>query len=122
MLRIPDAGSARAPRTAAPVFSALGNRTRLGLIGSLCRGGALSITELSLGSRMTRQAVTKHLRVLERASLVHGVRRGRRRLFRLSPKPIGGAREYLDFVSRQWEGALARLKDLIESPAPGGTS
>jgi DNA-binding transcriptional ArsR family regulator len=122
MSRSPDAGASRASRTAAPVFSALGDRTRLELIGRLGRGGALSITELTLGSRMTRQAVSKHLRVLERASLVHGERRGRRRLFRLSPKPIGGAREYLDIVSRQWEGALARLKDLVESPAQGGTS
>jgi DNA-binding transcriptional ArsR family regulator len=104
-------------RSHASVFAALGDRTRLVLVGKLCRGESLSISELSQGSRLTRQAVTKHLRVLEDASLVHSARQGRRMLFRFSPERVRDASEYLDAVSGQWDQALSRLKSLVESSA-----
>ena len=64
--------------------------------------------------RLTRQAITKHLRVLERARLVHGVRVGRENLFVLDPRPIVEMKDYLALVSREWEEALARLKVFVK--------
>ncbi len=66
------------------------------------------------GPRLTRQAITKHLRVLERARIVHGVRAGRERMFELDPKPIDELKEYLERVSEQWDQALGRLKAFVE--------
>ena len=109
----PRRGDARPGR--ASVFAALGDETRLRLVGRLCRGEPLSISELSTGSRLTRQAITKHLRVLEDANLVRGAHRGRETLFELTPGPIGDAMDYLSLVSGQWERTLARLKSLVEA-------
>jgi DNA-binding transcriptional ArsR family regulator len=113
----PRRGDARPGR--ASVFAALGDETRLRLVGRLCHGEPLSISDLSRGSRLTRQAVTKHLRVLEKARLVRGARRGRKRLFRFTPRPIEDAMGYLEHVSRQWDRTLARLKAFVESAEPG---
>ena len=101
------------------VFAALGDETRLALIAQLSNGRPASISELtdaqsSGGSKLTRQAITKHLRVLERARIVHGVRAGRESLFELDPKPMEELREYLDVVSKQWDQALGRLKSFVE--------
>ncbi len=98
----------------APVFAALGDDTRLGLVAKLCRGRRHSISQLTAGSRLTRQAITKHLRVLERAGIVRGVRAGRESLFELDPRPIHDVRDYLEQVSAQWDEALARLKAFVE--------
>ncbi len=98
----------------APVFAALGDRTRLALVAKLCRGQPCSISQLTKGSRLSRQAITKHLRVLERAGIVHSVRAGRESRFEFDPAPITDAKEYLDLVSEQWDQALARLKAFVE--------
>lgn len=98
----------------AAIFAALGDKTRLGLIGKLNGGEARSISRLAEGSRLTRQAITKHLRVLEGAGIVRSVRAGRETLFALDREAIVGAREYLDFVSKQWDQALERLKAFVE--------
>jgi DNA-binding transcriptional ArsR family regulator len=98
----------------APVFAALGDRTRLSLVVKLCDGKPHSISHLTEGSRLTRQAITKHLRVLEDAGIVHGIRDGRESLFELDPEPLEEIRRHLDTVSRQWDQALARLKSLVE--------
>ena len=98
----------------AQVFAALGDPTRLALIGKLSNGQRRSIAELSSGSRLTRQAITKHLRVLEHARIVRGTRTGRESLFVFNPDPIEQARSYLDLISEQWDQALARLKSLVE--------
>ncbi len=66
------------------------------------------------GSKLTRQAITKHLRVLEGAGIVHGVRAGREKLFEFDPEPVEEIRKYLDLVSERWDQALARLKSLVE--------
>src|SRR6266853_1920193 len=91
----------------AAVFAALGDETRLALVARLSDGRPASISQLTEaqatgGSKLTRQAITKHLRVLERARIVHGVRAGRESLFELDPRPINQLREYLDLVSEQW--------------------
>lgn len=107
-------GAAAALRTSAPVFAALGDETRLTLLGKLSDGSARSISELTEGSDVTRQAITKHLRVLEGAGLVRGVRRGRESLFALEPKPLDEARQALERLSLEWDEALARLKAFVE--------
>jgi DNA-binding transcriptional ArsR family regulator len=96
------------------VFAALGDETRLLVLGRLARGEPQSIARLTDGTRLTRQAVTKHLRVLEGAGVVRSVRVGRESRFTLEPRPIEEARHYLDLVSRQWDDALARLKAFVE--------
>lgn len=98
----------------APVFAALGDKTRLSLVAKLCRGRPYSISQLTEGSKLTRQAITKHLRVLESAGIVHSVRTGRESLFKFDPEPMEEIREYLDLVSEQWDQALSRLKAFVE--------
>lgn len=108
--------TARKLRAFAPVFAALGDETRLQLVSKLSDGTALSIARLAQDAPVSRQAITKHLRVLEGAGLVHGVRRGRENLFQLAPKPLDEAREALETISRQWDVALGRLKAFVEEP------
>jgi len=96
------------------LFAALGDTTRLALVEQLGGGGPASIADLTKGSRLTRQAITKHLGVLERAGIVHGMRAGRERLFSLDPRPMHKMQDYLDRVSRRWDEALARLKAFVE--------
>jgi DNA-binding transcriptional ArsR family regulator len=98
----------------APLFAALGDATRLSLLAKLSEGRSQSIAKLSADSALTRQAVTKHLRVLENAGLVKRRRAGRESLFAFRPEPIGEIRAYLDDVARQWDDALARLRDFVE--------
>ncbi|MDB5293417.1 MAG: Transcriptional regulator, ArsR family [Phycisphaerales bacterium] len=97
------------------VFAALGDQTRLALLAKLSGGPRFSIARLTKGSALTRQAITKHLRVLQDAGLVRGVRRGRENLFELEPRRLDEARRALDRISRQWDQALARLKSFVEA-------
>jgi len=101
-------------RAHAPVFAALGDETRLALVAKLSGGQPSAISQLTKGSKLTRQAITKHLRVLESAGIVHSAHAGRESLFEFDPTPIVEIREYLDFVSEQWDHAVARLKSFIE--------
>jgi DNA-binding transcriptional ArsR family regulator len=110
MSRRHDPGAARAP-----LFAALGDSTRLELIGRLSLGQPRSISGLTEGSKLTRQAITKHLRILEEVGLVRGERRGREIRFHFVPRQIDVARSFLDQVSRQWDGALGRLKAFVEA-------
>jgi len=96
------------------LFAALGDKTRLALVTRLCTGRPASIAQLTTGSRLTRQAITKHLRVLQRAGIVHSTRAGRESLFELDPQPMQQMQDYLNLVSRQWDQALARLKSFVE--------
>jgi DNA-binding transcriptional ArsR family regulator len=104
----------------APLFAALGDSTRLELIGRLSLGRPRSISGLTEGSRLTRQAITKHLRILEDVGLVRGERRGREFRFHFVPQPIDEARRFLDHVSRRWDAALGRLKAFVESDPSTG--
>ena len=96
------------------MFAALGDATRLELVTKLCGGEARSISQLTEGTRLTRQAITKHLRVLEQAEIVHCVREGRQSLFEFDPGPIEEMKRYLEGVSEQWDEALGRLKAFVE--------
>ncbi len=102
------------PKARARVFAALGDKTRLALVAKLCGGEPCSITQLSEESKLTRQAVTKHLGVLERAGIVRSSHTGRERLFEFDPEPLEEIRVYLDSVSKQWDRTLARLKSFLE--------
>jgi DNA-binding transcriptional ArsR family regulator len=102
-------------RQHAVVFAALSDETRLSLVTALAGGRPRSITQLTDGSRLTRQAITKHLHVLEGAGLVRSTRRGRESRFELAPQPLQELRAYLERVSEQWDQALARLKVFVES-------
>jgi DNA-binding transcriptional ArsR family regulator len=99
---------------AAPLFAALGDATRLRLVDRLCVEGPLSISRLSEGAGVTRQAVTKHLQALGEAGLVRDNRFGRERIWELEPKRLERARTYLDQISAQWDEAIDRLKALVE--------
>lgn len=105
------------PRANAAVFAALGDETRLFLLTRLSSGQRYSIAELTEGTKLTRQAVTKHLRVLEQVRMVHKAREGRESLFSFDPQPLIEMKEYLELVSRHWDAALERLKTIIgENP------
>ena len=110
---------ARAPkasplRNSASVFAALGDETRLRLVAILCAGGALSIAQLTSGTDITRQAITKHLLVLADAGLVRDIKVGRERLWEFESTRLEEARRSLDLIARQWDQALARLKLAVE--------
>ncbi|MGA2353334.1 MAG: metalloregulator ArsR/SmtB family transcription factor [Terriglobales bacterium] len=118
MSRSRRAGAARRlaarAKNSALVFAALGDETRLSLVAKLCGRQPYSISQLTRGSKLTRQAITKHLRVLESAGIVHSVRSGRESRFEFDPQPMEGVKRYLDFVSEQWDEALSRLKAFVE--------
>jgi DNA-binding transcriptional ArsR family regulator len=99
---------------AAPIFAALGDETRAGLVARLCVDGPLSITRLSKGSGVTRQAVTKQLRTLGKAGLVKETRRGRETIWELEPKRLEKAKRCLDQISDDWDAAIGRLKAFVE--------
>jgi DNA-binding transcriptional ArsR family regulator len=98
----------------APVFAALGDPTRLALLARLSGGEPCSITRLTGTTKLTRQAVTKHLKVLLDARLVRITRAGRESRFALNPEPIDDAKRYLDLVSKRWDDALGRLRSFVE--------
>ncbi|HEX6840800.1 MAG TPA: metalloregulator ArsR/SmtB family transcription factor [Stellaceae bacterium] len=98
----------------ASLFAALGDETRLAVLARLSQGEPQSIARLTRGTTLSRQAVTKHLRVLEGVGVVRSTRLGRESLYALEPEPLTDARDYLDRVSQQWDDALARLKSFVE--------
>lgn len=105
-------------RAVADVFFALGDGTRLSVVRKLGTGGALSATALSEGAQVTRQAIVKHLQVLEGARLVTHQKRGREVLYALEPVRLGDARAYLDTISESWDRAIERLRRMVEGAVP----
>ena len=113
MVRSPLAATAKLTK-AAPLFAALGDETRLGLVARLCNDGPQSIVRLTDGTSVSRQAVTKHLKALAAAGLVRSTREGRERIWQIQTKRLGEVRRYLDQISRQWDDALERLRFAVE--------
>lgn len=103
---------------AAPVFAALGDPTRIGIVAKLCSDGPSSTTHLSKGAGVTRQAVTKHLNALSEAGLVKDGWQGRERIWELEPRRLEKARRVLDQVSHEWDAAIDRLRAFVEEPEP----
>lgn len=106
--------TAEKPRELAPIFAALGDETRLLLISRLCHDGPMSITRLTDGTNVTRQAITKHLEVMRKAGLVRNTRRGRERIWQLEQRRLNQARHCLELISKQWDEGLGRLKKFVE--------
>ena len=102
-------------KRSAPLFAALGDETRLHVVSRLSAEGPLSITALTEGTEVTRQAVTKHLNVLAGAGVVRDFKQGRERVWELRTQQLEEARQALDQISRQWDEALERLRALVES-------
>jgi DNA-binding transcriptional ArsR family regulator len=102
-------------KRSAPIFAALGDELRLTLVARLGAEGPLSITSLTEGTRVTRQAVTKHLHVLQGAGLVRSARQGREQQWEVRPAPLTEAKRCLEVIARQWDDALARLKQAVET-------
>jgi len=102
------------PQVAAPLFAALGDSTRLDLLLRLSQQGPGSIAQLAAESAVSRQAITKHLKVLADAGYVRGARHGREHVWRLQPQRFEEAKACLDRLSREWDVALARLKRFVE--------
>lgn len=102
----------------AEVFFALGDRTRLSVVQKLGTGGARSATALSEGAEVSRQAIVKHLQVLEGAGLVTHEKQGREVLYALRPRRLQEASAFLDGVSSRWDRAIERLRKLVEEPVP----
>jgi DNA-binding transcriptional ArsR family regulator len=98
----------------APLFAALGDETRLRLVFRLCDDGPMSIARLTAGSKVTRQAITKHLRVMQKVGLVRNARHGRESVWQLDQRRLKDARHYLDLISKQWDDALGRLRKFVE--------
>ena len=88
--------------------------TRLRVVGRLCDEGPLSIARLTEGASVSRQAITKHLRVLEDAGLARSSRAGRETMWTLEPRRLDEAQRFLETVSARWDDALARLAAYVE--------
>lgn len=99
---------------AASIFAALGDQTRLHLVARLSDNGPMSILRLTAGANITRQAITKHLRVMETAGLVRSRRQGRESVWQLEYARLAEARHFLDLISKQWDDALERLRAAVE--------
>ena len=109
-----DSALPQGPFLQAQTFAALGDETRLSLLARLSRVSRLSLSQLAAGTALTRQAVTKHLRILERAGLVRSARKGRETLFEFDSTQIETMTQYLDLVSGQWEKKLSDLKAFLD--------
>lgn len=105
---------------AAPVFTALGDETRLRIVGRLAREGPLSVARLTDGTQLSRQAISKHLRVLSDAGLAHGRRNGREQIWQIESGRLSDARRCLGEISAQWDEAIVRLRKLVEQVPPEG--
>lgn len=101
-------------RDLARVFAALGDPTRVGLLMKILAAGALSATALAEGASVTRQAVVKHLQVLEAADIVTHKRRGREVIYEIHAANLTDARKFIDRLSDEWDFALERLKTIVE--------
>ena len=98
----------------APLFAALGDPTRLKLVTRLCDGGPQSIARLTDGLNLTRQGITKHLRVLGAAGLVRSSRSGRESRWQVEPHRLEIARRYLDLIAERWDARLKALERYVE--------
>jgi DNA-binding transcriptional ArsR family regulator len=108
--------SPRAAKSAgsAALFAALGDKTRLRLVSRLCENGPASIVKLTRGTALTRQAITKHLHVMQHAGLVRSTRQGRESCWELDRRRLEEARRNLALIAEQWDAALGRLRRFVE--------
>jgi len=98
----------------APVFAALGDETRLRIVHRLATEGPQSIVRLTEGTRVTRQAITKHLHALAKVGLVRSTRDGRERIWEVQPRKLADVGRYLTQISARWDAAIERLRAFVE--------
>jgi DNA-binding transcriptional ArsR family regulator len=106
--------SVSADEAKAPLFDALGDPNRLRIMTRLCDGGPSSTTEVTQVVAVSRQAATKHLMLMEAVGLVSSERKGRERIWRVQPKPLSEASDYLTALSLRWDRAIDRLRAYVE--------
>jgi DNA-binding transcriptional ArsR family regulator len=104
---------AKAARRLDATFAALADPTRRAILARLARGEA-TVNELAEPFAMSQPAISKHLKVLERAGLVAVGRDGQRRPRRLVPEPLADANEWIERHREAWESSFRRLDDLLE--------
>src|ERR1700722_17759478 len=100
--------------TVAPLFAALGDKTRLHIVARLCGDGPMPIARLAKGAKVSRQAITKHLQVLEQAGIARGSRVGREYIWGLRTQRLSEVQRYLNQISHQWDAAVERLRAMVE--------
>jgi DNA-binding transcriptional ArsR family regulator len=100
---------------AAPMFAALGDATRLRLVARLCDAGPQSTMRLARGAQVSRQAISKHLAVLEAAGLARGSRMGREHIWELEGRRLALVQSCLNQISREWDAAIDRLRMFVEN-------
>lgn len=98
----------------APLFAALGDPMRLGMVARLCKEGPLPTILLKQGTKLSRQAVTKHLQILEEAGLVQSQRVGRDRHWQIETRRLSEVRGYLEQIAAEWDATLDRLRQFVE--------
>jgi DNA-binding transcriptional ArsR family regulator len=101
-------------------FAALADPTRRAILARLTSGEA-SVTELAEPFAMSQPAISKHLKILERAGLVSGGRDAQRRPRRLEAKPLAEASGWLEGYRQFWEGSFQRLDALLNEMKMGET-
>jgi DNA-binding transcriptional ArsR family regulator len=99
---------------AAPLFDALGDPNRLRIFAQLCDGGPSSTSQVAQTISVSRQAVSKHLAMLEAVGLVHSRRRGRERIWSVRTESLGQASDYLIQLSNRWDRVIDRLRAFVE--------
>jgi len=104
----------RSLASAALLFAALGDPTRLALLQRLSDQGPASISVLAETFAITRQGVTKHLHVLAEAGVIDGSRQGREQVWALNPTRLVEGLRCIEIIARGWDDALARLKAHVE--------
>lgn len=97
------------------LWSAVGDPTRRRMLGLLLAGNATTATAMSAQLPITRQAISKHLGVLDRAGLLNATTAGREKRYRLNDEQFARAIAQLNAVSDEWGGRLQRIKALAET-------
>jgi len=108
------------PDRADAIFSALADPTRRQVIRALSQHGPSSATALAADLAVTRQAVAKHLSALAEAGLVTATRRGREKLFQISPRPLTDAVSWMAELGARWDERLAALRDHVAASTRRG--
>ena len=98
------------------IFTALADATRRRVISALSERGPSTATGLAANLPVTRQAVTKHLAALAEAGLVTATRRGREKLYQISPRPLTSAVSWMADLGARWDVRLAALRDHVAAP------
>jgi DNA-binding transcriptional ArsR family regulator len=106
-------GTPSSPRDLDATFAALADPTRRAILARLA-GGEATVMELAEPFAMTQPAISKHLRVLERAGLVTVGRDAQRRPRRLEAKPLAEATQWLEGYRRFWEGRFRHMDALLD--------